>query len=304
MSAHRAAALSTVLALSACEAGTMARVDTGPPDATSLREPRRSATYLLVHFGHGRGPEGDGTVAGLDLDGRESAGDLDTTDCRDRHADRRSPSAVEGVDNQLVAEVVPFILENGAVPEDFSPETGFDARIFSGERLHALRVGELDDLVDDPDVRVEILVVERLGCGGALCPLGEVSERDVFVDRAMPVANGRGAIRGGRLRFTIPSYPLDGPTLTTALHDVVLDVAIDEHHLDGVIAGGIDIAEQVALARSIMSLPIDPSGDDGLWTLYRRFSDLSPSPSDPSICDRISAGLELEAVRVFVPMRE
>jgi len=65
----------------------------------------------------------------------------------------------------------------------------------------------------------------------------------------------------------------------------------------------MDIAEQVALARSIMSPPIDPSGDDGLWTLYRGFSDLSPSPSDPSICDRISAGLELEAVRVFVPWR-
>jgi len=40
---------------------------------------------------------------------------------------------------------------------------------------------------------------------------------------------------------------------------------------------------------------------DALWTLYRRFSDLSPSPGDPSICDRISAGIELEAVRVFVP---
>jgi hypothetical protein len=159
-----------------------------------------------------------------------------------------------------------------------------------------LRIGDLDDLVDDPDVRVELLVVRRLGCAD-VCPLGEVHEGDLFVERETPLADVRGAITSGRLRFGLEWYLVYGPTIGPSLHDVIVDVAIDGHGLEGLIGGGVDIDQLISWA-----LPPPIGGySDAKYEFLRRFSDLSPSPRDPSICDHISAGLELEAVRVFVP---
>lgn len=298
MTPRRSTWIVLALVVAGCETTPTPLRDVGPVDATDRREAARSMSFLLTHFEHPIGPADDGTVIGLDLDDRVSPGDAAATDCRDRHPDRRSPLGVEGVDSQVAAAVLPYVLEIGVLTED--PATVFDEPIASGLRLHVVRVGELDDLVDDPDVRVEVLAVERPGCGGATCPLGALEEGEVFVDRGMRIADVRGAIVGGRLRFSLASYLVDSVTIGTPMHDVRVDVALGEHGLTGVMAGGLDVGELVGWSTRFMTF-VDPSGYDMYYELYWRFSDLSPSTADASICDRLSVAFEVEAVRVFVP---
>lgn len=298
----RASVLVFTLAIAGCGTSPTPLRDVGPVDATERTEAARSLSFLLTHFGHPAGPFADGTVMGVDLDERVSAGDAEAGDCRDRHPDRRSPLGVDGVDNQVFAAILPYARERGGVITS-DPQRASDEPILSGARLHVVRVGELDDLRDDPDVRVEILVVERPGCGGATCPLGEVTEGEVFVERARPIADVRGTIVDGRLRFSFASYLVDSEAIGTPIHDARVDVAIDEHGLEGAIGGGLDVDELVAWSTRFMEC-IDGSCYEQSRELHRTFSDLSPSPLDPAICDRISVGLEVEATRVFVPFGE
>ncbi len=118
----------------------------------------------------------------------------------------------------------------------------------------------------------------------------------------MSIADVRGVIIEGHLRFSLASYFVAGPVISTPLHDVVLDVAIDEHGVSGVMGGGVDIEELVAFSSSIMPV-IDPTLVEGQYAHLRGFSDLSPRAADPSICDRISMAFELEAVRITLPVR-
>jgi len=296
-------ALAAVLAVCACDAPAMVApdgnlYDASVADADEPRELPRSATFLITHLELARGPEEDGAVEGIDLDARASLGDAMAADCRDRHPDRQSPLGVPGVDNQLVVGLVPLILEFATL----DLEHGFDAPIASGERLHAIRVTELDDLTSDADVQVEILVVERLRCFGGVCPPGEIPVGDLFVDRRMPIVRDLpGAIVEGRLRFELPTFAAAGP-IGILLREVVVEVAIDEHGLEGVIAGGYAIEDVITFADS-GALSIEPPDYTMLRMMLQGFSDLSPSPGDASVCDSISAAMSVDAVRVFVPMR-
>ncbi len=292
----QASVLVFTLALAGCGTSPTPLRDAGPVDATDRTEVARSMSFLLTHFEHTRTPSADGTVIGVDLDDRVSAGDAEAADCRDRHADRRSPLGVDGVDNQVLAGFFPYAIEHGWLRSG-EPEATFDESIASGARLHVVRVGELEDLVDDPEVRVEILVVARPDCEVATCPLGELREGEVFVERAMPLADVRGAIVDGRLRFSLASYLVDDEA--TPLHDAILDLVIGERGLSGVIGGGLDIQEINDLNARITPHP-PPVESSLLWD----FSDLAPSATDPSRCEQISMALELEAVRVFVPFGE
>lgn len=290
-------ALAAVLAACGCDPPATMAPDASAPDADEPRELPRSATFLITHLELARGPDADEAVAGLDLDARVSPGDAMAADCRDRHADRRSPLGARGVDNQLVAGVVPRVLEFAEV----DLEHGYDAPIESGERLHAIRVTELDDLASDPDVQVEILVVERLRCFGGVCPPGEIREGDLFVDRRMPIAQELpGAIVEGRLRFELPSFLASGP-IPVALGDAVIEVAIDEHGLAGVIAGAYAIEDVLRFADA--SMTIKPPDHTMLIAFFESVSDLSPREGDSSVCEAISSAMTMTAVRVFVPMR-
>lgn len=296
----RVASISIACLLAGCETPPTPLRDVGPIDATDRREVPRSMSFLLTHFEHATGPAQDGTVNGLDLDDRVTIGDPETRDCRDRHADRRSPRGEDGVDNQVVADVLPYVLAMGGELTG-DPQTDYDAPIVSGERLHVVRVSDIDDPSDDPDVRVEVLAVERPGCGGEACPLGEVAVDEVFLDRGMSLADVRGTITDGHVRFSLASYFVEGPSVPTPLHDVVVDLEIDaQGGANGALGGGLDIEEMVSHAAALMPI-IDPSGYDAYYERLRQFSDLSPSASDPTICDRVSMAFELEAVRVVVP---
>jgi len=293
--------LAAGLAVCACEEPLMAPDgnlhDASVADADEPREVPRSATFLITHLELARGPDEAGAVVGVDLDARVSPGDAMATDCRDRHADRRSPLGTEGVDNQLVVTLVPLILEF----TELDLANGFDAPIESGERLHAIRVTELDDLANDPDVEVEVLVVERLRCFGGVCPPGEIVVGDLFVDRRMPIVSDLpGAIVEGRLRFELPTFAAAGP-IGILLREVVVEVAVDEAGLEGVIAGAYAIEDVITFAVSFSS--IKPPDYTMLRMRLQGFSDLSASPSDASLCDALSSAMTVEAVRVFVPMR-
>lgn len=299
------AVISALLSGCACEVGGAIAPDSDIPDAqaSDTNEPRevpRSASFLITHLEVQRGPDQGGEVIGLDLDGRVSAGDAMASDCRDRHADRESPLGVTGVDNQLVVALVPMLLE-------FTPsldlEQGLDAPIVLGERLHAIRVTELDALDDDPEVRVEVLTVERPGCFGGVCAPGEIHAGDTFVDRRMSLARDvPGAIVEGRLRFALPRFVWVSETLWLDLTDVIVEVAVGEDDLVGVIAGAFTIDAIFDIADTLMPT-IMPPDHSMQRALFERSTDLSPSSSDPSVCGAFSSAMTVEATRVFVPQR-
>ncbi len=268
------------------------------PDTDEPRELARSATFLVTHLELQRGPDQGGRVVGLDLDGQISSGDPAARDCRDRHADRTSPTGLEGVDNQMVVGLVPLFLEL-----DPSLELDLDAPIQSGTRLHAVRVTELDDTTNDPSVRVEVMLVERAGCDASPCPLGEVQVGDAFVDRGMSIASDlAGSIEEGRLRFAMPRYAFLEGAIWFDLSDVVVEVTMDDEGLEGAMAGAQMIERIFEIADAIMT-SIKPPDHTMQRMMLRQHSDLSPSADDPSVCDAISFGLSLEATRVFVAQR-
>lgn len=264
------------------------------PDTDEPRELERSASFLVTHLELQRGPDQGGRVVGLDLDARSSAGDEAAGDCRDRHPDRTSPTGLTGVDNQMVVGLLPLLLE---LNPDI--EVVLDGPILAGVRLHAVRVTELDDTRNDPSVRVEVLRVERDGCLESPCALGDVQVGDAFVDRGMPIASDlEGSIHEGRLRFAVPRYAfLEGPILFD-LADVVVDVAMDDERLDGVIAGAQTIDRIFEIADTIMT--IKPPDHTMQRMLLETYSDLSPSTDDPSVCEAISFGMTVGATRIFV----
>lgn len=305
MRGHVAIGVISALGLTACEVSGAVAPDAGTRDATVVdtNEPRelpRSASFLITHLELQRGPDQGGEVIGLDLDGRVSAGDAMASDCRDRHPDRESPLGATGVDNQLVVGLVPMLLE--LVP-DIDWENDLDQTIDSGESLHAIRVTELDDVANDPDVRVEVLVVARPGCTDAMCPPGEIHAGDVFVDRGTPIASDlAGAVVDGHLRFTMPRFAWISPTIPFDLADGVIDVAVDDDGLEGVIAGAYAIQTLLDLADQLMP-SIMPPDHTMLRMHFQTFSDLLPSPEDASVCDAISTGMSVEATRIVVPER-
>jgi hypothetical protein len=285
-------------AASACDAATTAMPDAYAPDTDEPREVPRSAAFLITHVEIQRVTNVEEPVIGIDLDDRVTTGDDMAADCRERHADRVSPSGVVGVDNQLAVSVMPLI---GDFFGDFDPEQDFDEPIESGEQLYAIRVSELDDLVNDPDVVVAVQHVVTPGCDEPPCPPGEVAPRAVFhASREVPIASDlRGAIVEGHLRFELPMLPLGG-RVPLLLEDLVVDVSVGEDALAGTMAGEYPFWALMQLTDSILPPPITPMDPT---PFQRRVADLHPSERDASLCDGVSSALTIEATRILLPVR-
>lgn len=297
----RSIVVATLLAsctASACDAPTVAMPDAYAPDADEPREVERSAAFLLTHVGIQRVTDAEEPVVGIDLDDRVTTGDEMAVDCRERHADRVSPSGVVGIDNQLAVAVMPPFVDFFT---DFDPESDFDEPIDAGEQLYAIRITELDDLVDDADVVVAVQHVTASGCDEGPCPLGEVRPRAVFhLDLEPPIASELpGSIVEGHLRFELPMLSLSG-RVPLLLEDLVVDVVVSEEELGGTMVGEYPFSALLQLTESILPPPIGPLDPT---PFQRRVADLHPSDRDASLCDGISSALAIEATRILLPVR-
>lgn len=237
----------------------------------------------------------DGVTPGFNLDGKVSDG-TGTATCEDAAPDFRNGSGETGVDNELVGTLIGLLR---TLAGDLNVQETVDEQVASGALLIALRVNDVNSFTTDPSVTLDLFLVDPEGCAESPCaPTGGVMANANWEAQAGdPLASGLAAsISGG----VLSGGPLDLPLRFTA-SDNEIELTIRDARVggnisatgitNGNIGGELRIDDIVNLAEMIM----EGSGSVARSVLETN-ADLSPSATDPTVCESISAGIGFGAV--------
>jgi hypothetical protein len=232
----------------------------------------------------------DGVSDGFDLDGLTS-----TTGGADGcgRQDQLSPDGSPGIDNAF-GELIPA-LEN---TEFVSAEALINDTIRTGELMLVPWVDGLDDPVDDACVGVGIgraVGEPMLGTDGNI-----LAGQTLALDDSQAVS-----VDGMRLQQATAV----GRPVSTSIPVQILDAALDfrladgairidmlaDGHAEGVVAGGINVAEVLGVARE---QGIAQEVGDILESLLGVVADLAPGPDGS--CTQISVTLSYTATPIYV----
>lgn len=269
----------------ATDAGADAPVAPGSAPATS----RLSVVDFLDFVS-----EEAGVTIGFDLDDRVSDYQDDAT-CR--KPDFTSPDGEEGIDNQL-ARLVPALQAAGATALPGLVQ----GAIRDGGLLVMFQLHQVDDWQNDDDVRV----MARIGAGRPLLGTdGELLSGQTFgLHENTPDTTAAARIEDGVLtagpfdvKVAIVVFEL---LYELTLHGAWLRATLtfDGGMADGVIGGGVDIAEITEIAAVADSRVMGEPFTTILVPLVRNNADLDPAAD--GVCTRISASLRFTAVSGFL----
>lgn len=249
-------------------------------------------------------------VAGMDLDAFVTATERDPIGCA--WVDWRAPARfvdVAGIDNQI-PRVIDQIRE---INPSLDLAGDIQRSIDEGDILIVLRIERIGHPTDDGEVDVSVYmseltapaVFETVAVEGQ--PQRLLAPGQTFQPRADTLVDGRprtfirnASLRGGRLHtpagtslsLRIPAR--DGRVAIIELQDIRIGGRIDESSLqDAVIAGYVRVDDVRTTVDSLeLEDPPDPAYVDGVAAYY---ADLDVD-SDPTDCEGISLGLEIEGV--------
>ncbi len=270
-----------------------------PPDAWIDRAPGPPEIFTYVISGYDlptmEPAPGLPTVGpGFDLDGKTSVENGPGT-CEDTRADFVSIRREPGVDNQL------FSL-SGYLDFAFGGHFAHSVSAFVEERrVVAIRVRDVNDPLEDPEVSVDVVVVEPTSCADGRCTRGP-RPGDEWLE-VEPVANRiPAAIENERLRVALgdreivfqpaPIAGMPRSSMSLTLHDAILSAVVGPDQLDEATLGGSISVGQVVEAGEQRN----PGTAEIARALLQDFADLRPSPTDPAACEMISAGFWFEVV--------
>ena len=233
----------------------------------------------------------DGISDGFDLDGLASSG-TGSDGCG--RTDFTSPSGATGIDNAF-GEVIPA-LEN---TEFVGAEALINATIRTGELMLLVSMDHVDDATDDDCVELSLgraMGEPMLGTDDSFLA-GQTLARDPSFEPAVVtgVSLSDGVAAGGPVSLTLPVQILDA-----SLEFEILDgaVRLDQHEdglASGVFAGGLDIANLIAL---IANEGIAQELKDLLANVLYVVADLAPDES--GACQQVSMTFEYTATPVYL----
>lgn len=256
----------------------------------------------------------DGVAAGFNLDGLDSGSGSVAVDsnCEEFNQDFRSeldPSRV-GVDNAMqgLVGIAEGLLDPMACPFDTTDgciNPTIRSRITEGTLLLLLEVSDVDSFTHDPSVSVSMWAAELQGGGRPeLGADSRIAAEQIFEPGAVLGVSREAAIFRGRLRATFLSLDLsigeNLPTPPESHANVEMRFDIDELALTRGQLGGEVAMDDVRLqAEPWLPDATDPTGF--VRSFLESFADLHPSDGDATLCEALSVGYELEAVRAARP---
>jgi len=232
----------------------------------------------------------DGVSDGFDLDGLMStAGGSDGCG----RADMVSPDGRPGIDNAF-GELIPA-LEN---TEFVSAEALVNDTIRTGELMLVPWVDGLDDPTDDDCVGVGIgraVGEPMLGTDGSFLA-GQTLALDAAQSVSVDGMTVQGASAVGRpVTASIPVQVLDAALDFRIIDGAIRIDMLEDGHASGVVAGGINVAEVLGVARE---QGIADEVGDILESLLGVVADLAPGPDGE--CTQISMTLAYTATPIYV----
>ena len=270
--------LSTALAAAACGEESPA-----PANLATCTE-GEAQVVLLSELRFGRPI--DGTSPGFDLDGAATAAG-DPTGCG-------APDYAAGVDNALAA-----LLPALEATEAGAAEPLIQAAINEGGLQVILRWTGVDDPQDDACVTDESLS----GAGPVYIGTHDrvLPNQTLVVDETAPVSVASegsladGTLEAGPFELSVPFRVLDADIDLVILDGRVRLTPDGLGGYDGVVGGGVDIAQVIA---TLEPLGIDRGVISLLGVLLDGAADLDPDGD--GVCSRMSVALVVKAVPVFL----
>ncbi|MEZ4340045.1 MAG: hypothetical protein R3B82_25775 [Sandaracinaceae bacterium] len=264
-------------------------LDAGP-GARTCEAPAMATQYTLL-VAHRTVPLAEGDEAiGFDLDAFDSGPGSSASGavCEQARADFVSPwDGVSGVDNQAQSLV--------ATLDSISPITlqeGLDASIADGTWLTVVQVTDVDDPRDDPSVVVRLIdlpdgTILELADDGRPTPFQSVG--------GTIVATSPGRIVDGRVEATFGRVALGAPMgllVPDPLDDVRLRFDLCAAGMErGVLAGSVSIEKLVSEFETAQ-----PGTGPTARSILEGVADIDPRLDRPTVCERLSFALAIEAV--------
>ena len=286
-------ACALALALGGCEAATVKTADAGgTADLGAADGKSTHKIYVFDTIGFTR-LDKDGHAPGFNLDDKVSDGSDDST-CD--QADFISPDGELGIDNQF-ATLVPLIEATGIS----AVEKLLQASIESGGILLLFELDGLDDLVNDPEVHIQVRAAfgaPLLGTNGRLLTdqTFHVSPRDPNVDAGKAVVKD-GILTTGPFDIDLPVQVFGKDYTLEARGTFVRFHIVDAERIDqGILGAGVTISSVMAIAKKGAEdqsdiLPIVESLVGGKGDLAKNAA--------TGVCDQMSAGLQFTGVSGF-----
>lgn len=206
-----------------------------------------------------------------------------------------SPEGERGIDNQF-GGLLPIVEAQavGGMPLDYLVQDS----IASGQILLAFELGGVDAWTDDGCVSTRL---RRLSGTPLLGTDNLLLSGQTLYPEPTAVINdlGEAAIREGSLEpapadIVLPISILDARFILNVRDAHIRLTSVDEDHVEGVISGGIDVEEILAVVATL-NIPSDLMAT--AEALVRGNADLVPMGRD---CAQLSAVLEFRAVRGFI----
>ena len=285
-------ACTLAMTLGACETTHLNGADAGGDGSTT---PVKSThkIYVFDTIGFTR-LDKDGHAPGFNLDGKISDGSVDDGTCG--QADFIGIDGTPGIDNQF-ATLVPLIEATGIS----AVEKLLQASIVSGGILLLFELDGLDDLVNDPQIHVQVRAafgVPLLGTDGLL-----LTDQTFHVSPRDPNVNaGNAVLKDGWL--TTAPFDIDLPvqvfgkdyTLEARGTYVKFHIVDDERIDQGILGAGVTISSVMAIAKKGAEdqgdiLPIVESLVNGKGDLAKN--------AVTGECDQMSAALQFTGVAGF-----
>ena len=247
--------------------------------------------------------DGEGRVAGFDLDGTDSGEGTDAPDapCGEARADYVSSvdPNVQGVDNQLqlLVPVLEGLLEPASCPGEVTDscfEPTLQRAVDEGRMLYLIELSGIESFDTDPWVEIALYEAMIVAPGAPLLgPDGRLAAGQTFAGTLLSRATG--TILGGRFAVAGTSFPID------------LDLGAFELPLDLVSAEiRFDVGEE-ALVRGVIGgafapYVVPPVGGGTECGILPEYADMSLDrdrccEAPGACCNALSAGLTFTATR-------
>jgi len=233
----------------------------------------------------------DGVSDGFDLDGEVSSTGGPSGCGRD---DWTSPAGVAGIDNAF-GELIPA-LEN---TEFIAAEALINDTIRTGELMLLTGVDNVDDRENDGCVGMQLsraTGTPMLATDGSILA-GQTlsSDPDFEPIHLSDLSLEQGSVGGRPVTATLPVQVLDAALEFRLLEGGLRVDQLEDGHARGVLAGGLDIAEVLAIARR--QNVADEVGDL-LESLLGVVADLAPNAEGE--CTQLSVTFEYTATPVYL----
>jgi hypothetical protein len=280
-------------AVSACETTSLKDADAGTGDVSTTPVKSTHKIYVFDTIGFTR-LDKDGHAPGFNLDGKVSDGSSDDGTCM--QSDFIGTDGTPGIDNQF-ATLVPLIEATGIS----AVEKLLQASIVSGGILLLFELDGVDDLINDPEIHVQVRAafgVPLLGTDGLL-----LTDQTFHVSPRDPNVNaGKAVLKDGWL--TTAPFDIDLPVQVfgkdytlEARNTLVRFHIVDDERIDqGILGAGVTISSVMAIAKKGAEdqgdiLPIVESLVGGKGDLVKN--------AVTGECDQMSAALQFTGVAGF-----